>query len=456
MPQNANFRFNHLYEPVFRTKARYILLWGGRARGGSHFGTDYFLYRMTQPEYFRGAIMRSVYGDIRGSLWQDWKDRLSNSDFEEEQFLVNERMSAVYKENGNSFLAKGFKKSSSKQSAKLKSLAGITHILIEEAEEVEEEDFDKLDDSIRTNKIDDIQIVLLFNPPGKNHWIMRRFFNLTEWDPEANGDFNPDAKGYYIATPKNNPDVLAIHSTYLDNYRNLNEKTIKKYEDYGRPASPFYNPEKYYVDVKGLVPEGMRGRIYRNWKPVTKAFFDSLPYESYYGLDFGYSDDPVALVEIKSHNNRNFWHEVIYEPGLTNPALSALMKVRGVDPKKPIYADSSEPKSIKELKDLGWNVHPADKGPDSVLYGINQIRSMENFYTEGSKNLIHENQEYKWQLDTNKEPTNTPVDKHNHAKDAGRYAITTHKNAKRARKVKVGNTSSSTGPVAGKGKLDWI
>jgi phage terminase large subunit len=450
---NANFRFNKIYKPVFTTKARYILIWGGRARGGSHFGTDYFLYKMTQPEYFRGAIMRSVYGDIRGSLWQDWKDRLENSSFDERDFDVQEsRMSANYHKTSNGFIAKGFKKSSSKASAKLKSLAGMTHIMIEEAEEVNEDDFDKLDDSIRTNKIKDIQIILLFNPPGKNHWLMKRFFNLYEWDPEANGDFNPDAKGYYYAEPKNNPDVLCIHSTYQDNIRNLNEKTIFKYQNYGRVDSSFYNAEKYYVDVKGLVPEGVRGRIYKGWKAITSAFFYSLPYESFYGLDFGYSDDPVALVELKSHNNRNFWKERVYEPGLTNPALAAKMRAIGVNPRSPIYADPAEPKSIQELKDLGFNVIPAEKGPDSVLFGIKQIKAMENYYTEDSKNLEHENQEYKWQLDGNKEPTNTPVDKHNHIKDGGRYGITTHRQMKRKRKVIIGKP----GGEEKVNKLDWV
>lgn len=434
--EDNRFEFNQLYKEVFTTKARYILLWGGRARGGSHFGTDYYLYKMTQPEYFRGAIMRAVYSDIKSSLWQDWKDRLENSSFREENFTINDRMTATYKLTGNGFVAKGFKKSSSKQSAKLKSLAGMTHILIEEAEEVEEADFDKLDDSLRTNKVENIQIILLFNPPSKNHWIMRRFFNLEEWDPLSEGDTNPEAKGYYKATPKANTDALIVHSTYLDNISNLNATTIKKYRAYGNPNSPFYDPEKYYVDVKGLVPEGMRGRIYKGWKPVTYEFFRSLPYPSYYGLDFGYSDDPVALVEIKSHNNMNFWHQVVYEPGLTNPALSDIMKARGVDRKLPIYADSAEPKSIQELKDLGWRVLPADKGPDTVLFGIKQIKSMQNYYTETSKNLIKENQEYQWELGPDKEPTNVPKKGNDHIKDAGRYAITTHRGLKRKRNVK--------------------
>lgn len=451
--ENNAFHFNKVYKPVFTTKARYILPWGGRGRGGSHFGTDYFLYKMTQPEYFRGAIMRSIYGDIRGSLWQDFKDRLDNSEFDDGGFELQEsRMSATCKATGNSFISKGFKKSSSKQSAKLKSLAGITHILIEETEEVDETDFDKLDDSIRTNKIDDIQIILLFNPPPKNHWLIKRFFNLVEWEPATVGDLNPDAKGFYQAIPKNNADVLPIPSTYLDNLKNLNYKTIKKYQEYGRPDSPFYNPEKFYVDVKGLVPEGVRGRIYKGWRAITLDFFLSLPYESFYGLDFGYSDDPVALVEIKSHNNQNFWREIIYESGLTNPALAARMRACGVSGRLRIYADSAEPKSIQELHDLGFNVIAAEKGPDSVLFGIKVIRAMVNYYTEESKNLRKENEEYKWQLDANKEPTDVPVDKNNHLKDGGRYAITTHRKMKRKGNLKVGNADTE----ADNNPLNWV
>jgi len=408
---------------------------------------------MTQPEYFRGVIMRSVYSDIKDSLYQDWKDRLESSDFPEEDFAITDsKKSAIYKPTGNGFIAKGFKKSSGSQSAKLKSLAGITHIIIEEAEEVDEEDFNKLDDSIRTNKVENIQIILLFNPPSKNHWLMKRFFNL-----EDCGLFDDQGKPlpYYKAHPKQIPELLAIHSTYEQNLKNLNDKTINKYRAYGNPASNFYNPEKYYIDVLGLVPEGAKGRIYRGWKAISRAFFESLPYQSYYGLDFGYSEDPVALIEIKSHNNRNFYREVIYEVGLTNPGLADLMRVRGVSRKAPIYADSSEPKSIKELKDLGFNVLPAEKGPDSVLYGIKQISAMENYITEDSKNIWFENQEYKWQLDANKEPTNVPKDKNNHAKDGIRYGVTTHRQLKRKRKMVVAGGGQEERPGK-KSMLDWV
>ena len=456
MPSNATFKFNRLYEPVFTTKARYIDIWGGRAAGRSHFGTAYFLFLITQPGYFRGCFLRNVFSDIRDSLFQDFKDRLEESDFDEKDFDINEsKMSIVYKPTGNSIISKGFKKSSGNRSAKLKSLAGITHVLVEEADENNENDVNKLDDSIRTNKIDNIQIIFLHNPPGKNHWLSKRFYNLI--DIELTDKNGKKVEGYYKAVPKTNPDVLVIFSTYKDNIKNLNEKTISKYQAYGDPDSPFYNEEHYYVDVCGLVPEGARGRIYRNWKPVTLEFFRSLPYQSYYGLDFGYSDDPVALIEIKSHNNRNFYHETIYEAGLTNPALAKAMVGKGVPKTAVIYADSSEPKSIQELKDLGFKrVTPADKGPDSVLFGIKQVSAMENYYTETSKNLVKENEEYKWETDADGNTLPVPVDKWNHAKDALRYGVVTDKGSRRKRKFTVAKTEGNDSGTTKQNPLDWV
>lgn len=450
-------KFSKIYKAVFTTKARYIHIWGGRAAGRSFSGTRYFLFLITQSEYFRGVFLRNVFSDIRDSLFADFKDRLAESDFDENDFEINDsKMSILYKPTGNTIISKGFRKSSGNRSAKLKSLAGCTHVLIEEADENPETDVNKLDDSIRTDKIENIQVIFLYNPPSKNHWLIKRYYNLVD-----TGILDHEGKPipYYRAIPKSNPDVLVIHSTYKDNIKNLNEKTIKKYEAYGTPGHQFYNEEMYYVDVCGLVPEGARGRIYRGWKPCSLEFFRSLPYPSFYGLDFGYSDDPVALVEIKSHNNRNFWHEVIYEPGLTNPALADLMRVRGVSKKASIYADSAEPKSIQELKDLGFNVIPADKGPDTLLFGIKQISAMENYITEGSANLWMENEEYKWKLDQNGQPTNEPAKGNDHAKDGGRYGITTHRKMKRKKKIKIAKTDTTpVAPYDNKkaNPLDWL
>lgn len=405
MTKEITIEFNELFEPVFSTKARYIDIWGGRGRGGSHFATDYFLFLITQPNYFRGYFMREVQGDIRGSLFRDFLDRIEEcEDINEDEFLIKESsMHITYLPTGNTITSKGFKKSSGKSTAKLKSLAGATHIIIEECEEVSKNDFKKLDDSLRTIK-GDIQVLRLFNPPPKDHWLIKDYYILQPSDQE----------GFYIAQPKDLPDLLSIHTTYLDNIKNINEKTIQKFESYKESDIEHYN-----VDVRGLIPEGVKGRVFKHFKPIT-----SMPrlFDRIYGLDFGFSEDPTSLTELEIHNNKIICDELIYEPGLTNHAIYLRCKAFGITKADLIVADSAEPKSIKELQEYGLNVVPATKGPDSVKAGIKMLKECEVYVTERSKNLWFEHENYKYQLDSDGIPTGSPIDKFNHGMDSIRYA----------------------------------
>jgi len=453
---DLQFEFNVLFKPVFTTRARYIDNWGGRARGGSHFGTDYFLFLITKPDYFRGCFLRAIFGDIRGSLWQDFKDRVEKQveagRLKMKDFAFNESlMSVKYKPTGNAIISKGFKKSSGSQSAKLKSLAGMTHVLIEECEEVSEEDFNKLDDSLRTDKVDNIQIIRLFNPPSKNHWLIKRNYNLIP--PGIKGHDGKPLQGWYKAVPKDIPELLSIHSTYLDNIDNLNQSTINKYRSYGDKNSPGYNEDFYYRDVEGLISEGKKGRIFTKCYPISYDTFRSLPYPAFYGLDFGYSSDPVALVELKYHNGRLFRHQLIYTPGLTDDDLAIKMRQVGVEKKKRIYADSAEPKSIATLRRKGYMVIPSVKGPDSILNGIKLLQSMDIYTTESSQDLITEAEEYSWALDDLKNPTDEPVDDHNHGWDATRYAVMMHIHKSGA--LKIADTSTSKSVVGRSSADDW-
>lgn len=413
-------RFNHKYQPVFISPARYVHVWGGRGRGGSHFGTDYFLYKITQPQYFRGYLMRQVAGDIRESLWRDFNDRITdNESVDPSLFALQDfAMTAQYLPNANEIISKGFKKSSGNQTAKLKSIAGATNVLIEEGEENAEMDFDQLDDSLRTTK-SDIQIITIFNPPHKDHWLIKRYYNLTPAE-EVHGK---DYSGYYIATPKENKNLLSIHSDYKDNIQNINQTTIEKFEGYRET-----NFEYYATMIKGFVSEGMKGLIFKKWKPITNREFNALEFDSFYGLDFGYSEDPAALIEIKAHNDNIWIKELLYEPGYTNPLLANRFATLGLKRNAEIYADSAEPKSIDEIKAMKWNVKPAVKGQDSVRAGINFLLSKNVFYVDTGLNLIKEKESYRWALDADKNPTNEPVDKFNHLMDALRYGTYTKLN----------------------------
>lgn len=427
-PRVIQLKFNKLYKPVFTTTARYVDIWGGRARGGSHFATDYFLFLITKPGYFRGVFLRAIFGDIRDSLWKDFKDRVEAAvdagQVKMKDFVFNDsKMSVVYTPTGNNIISKGFKKSSGQQSAKLKSIAGATHVIIEECEEVSEDDFSQLDDTLRTNKVEQIQVVRLFNPPSKNHWLIKRFYNLYP-SMEVDRDGNL-VKGWYRAMPKDMPELLSIHSTFEDNIKNVNASTIKNYHNYGNPESPFYKPDYYYRNVRGLVSEGKKGRIFTNVRPIPLQLFNSLPYPSFYGLDFGFND-PNAVVELKYHDGKLFAHELIYQSGLDNDELAARMKVVRINKARKVYADSARPDNIKSLNKYGFIVIGADKGPNSIEYGYRELLNLQIHYTDCSSNLEKEFEEHSWQLDKDKEPTDVPEDDNNHLIDGIRYAYTMH------------------------------
>lgn len=399
-----SLEFASLYEPLFTTKARYIDLWGGRGRGGSFTATQYFLHLITQSEYFRGYFMREIAGDVRESLWRDFKDRIEESDLTGMFDLNESTMTAVFRPTGNTVLSRGFKKSSGNRTAKLKSLAGATHVIIEEAEEIAEEDFRQLDDTLRTKKSENIQIIRIFNPPSKNHWIWRRWYNLM-----------PAAKeGYYEAIPKQDPQLLSIHSTYLDNLKNIHKSSLETWSGYEKT-----DPEYYYTIICGLISEGVRGRIYKHFQPVKEMPNE---YPKFYGLDWGWND-PVALVECENHNKTIWLKELVYQSGITNEELSNRMAELGISRTAPIYADSAEPKDIEQMRRLGWNVKASVKGADSVRNGIKFLQQHNVFVTENSLNLWKESENYRWRLDQYKKPTEEPEDKDNHLMDAIRYAM---------------------------------
>lgn len=419
MPQ---FSFNKIYAPVFSTKARTIDIWGGRGRGGSHFGTDYFLFLITQPIYFRGYFVRQTFNDIRDSLFRDFKDRIAdNPTIDINDFHIQENeMKILYKPTGNLIISKGVKKDG-QRTAKMKSIAGATHVLIEEADELGQEDYDQLDLSLRTIKADKIQILRVFNPPSKNHWIWRDY-TLTE----------SEITGYYDAYPKSTADILSVFSTYHENIRNIQESTITKFEGFKST-----NPEYYYTTVRGLISEGARGRIYAGckWKSITDEFFEELDLRGIYVLDFGYSSDPNALAHIKGHNQHVYARELLYQTELDNLELAKRLIDLGISIKDMIIADPGNGGDLRiaELRrgwpniegypDLakGFTIYPTIKGQDSINTGIGMVKSSIVHWTESSKNAWKEYQEYKWALDKDKNPTDTPVDKDNHLMDDLRY-----------------------------------
>jgi len=393
---------NSCYKPLFTSNARYIILMGGRGAGRSTVASQLANARLVAPEYFRCAIMRYILGDIRNSIYREITDRA------DEIGIINKLRindSTMYIEHGeNSINAVGFKKSSGDQKSKLKSLANYNCVIVEEADEIPEADFMQLDDSLRTVK-GDITIILLLNPPAKSHWIIKRWFNLL---PSGIKDF------YLPELKPELTDTLYIRTSYEDNIVNIAPASIAQYENYKETK-----PNHYWNMIKGYVPETVKGKIYNNWQVIDEVPHEARLYK--YGLDFGYTNDPTSIVGVYQYNGGYILDEITYQKGLGNKPIADILLT--LEPMI-VVADSSEPKSIDEIKLHGVNIIPATKGSGSVNQGIQFVKDQKISVTKRSVNILNEYENYAWDVDKlTGESKNIPIDKYNHALDAVRYAL---------------------------------
>lgn len=241
-------------------------------------------------------------------------------------------------------------------------------------------------------------------------------------------DYNPDALFWgddYI----NENNFLRL--TFEDN-EYLSESEVKSILDY--KTKGFHNvnfPEeelfkesniknKYWANkwkVYGLGKVGsLEGVVFTNWEII-----ESIPTEAKYnksGVDFGYTNDPTTIIDKYNFNGIPIYDEALYEKGLVNSAIAKELKSF----KRNVVADSAEPKSIQEIKNYGVLIKGAEKGKDSISFGVQNIQSYEKFYvTRRSINLIAELGKYIWAKDRQGNSLNVPIDNHNHCIDPIRY-----------------------------------
>ena len=223
-------------------------------------------------------------------------------------------------------------------------------------------------------------------------------------------DWNPISEfWFYSEMLGRRDDIDFITLTFLDN-EGLDDITRKEIES--------HRDNKIWWQVYGLGQLGeVETRIYTGWQII-----DEIPHQARldrYGLDFGYSNDPTAIVAIYYYNGGYIWDEVCYEKGLSNKNIADILKNL---PKAIVIADSAEPKSIDEIKSYGITILPANKGPGSVLQGIQKVQQQRVSVTKRSVNIIREYRNYVWITDKDGKIINEPIDMNNHAMDAGRYA----------------------------------
>jgi phage terminase large subunit len=226
-------------------------------------------------------------------------------------------------------------------------------------------------------------------------------------------DFNP-ANEFWVHTElKDEPDSDFLILTYKDNEALDNSivEQIEKNRDKAKTSSYWANWWKVYGEGQLGMLEGV---VFSNWKII-----DTIPKEARLlgiGLDFGYTNDPTAIVEVYAYNNQRIVNQIVYQNGLVNSDIAKRLPKNVI-----VYADSSEPKSIEEIRRLGITIKGVTKGKDSINYGIDVMQRQEYLVTNQSVDLIKELRSYIWDTDKTGRRLNKPIDFNNHGIDALRY-----------------------------------
>jgi len=231
-------------------------------------------------------------------------------------------------------------------------------------------------------------------------------------------DYNPDRTFWAITDVMYEPDAERIILNYKDNEA-LNKSTIEQFEINRKKA----DTSEYWKNWCKVYIEGevgsLEGVVFNNWKEI-----DFLPEEAEMigiGLDFGFTNDPTTAIAVYKSEGEYYIDELFYQTNLTNSSINSLLEQSGISKSTEIWADSADPKSIKEIKNYGWRIQGATKGPDSIKYGIGLIQEHQLYITRRSNNLVEELQNYQWMKDKDGSKSNSPIDAFNHGIDALRY-----------------------------------
>jgi phage terminase large subunit len=386
--------FNKIYKKYMYENRRYQLYFGGSSSGKSYFlaqrciidvargGRNYMICRNTAT-----TIKKSVFNEICKAISFFKLDKC---------FSINKSDLVITCINGYQILFVGLD-----DTEKIKSTTPakgvLTDIWIEEATETEYKKFKQLDKRLRGVSKHPKRLILSFNPILKSHWIYKEFFS--NWD-----DTKQEYKG---------ENVSILKTTYKDN-KFLTHDDVKSLES---------ETDKYYYEVYTLGNWGVLGAvIFKNWSTEDLSeyipTFDKLKV----GLDFGFSQDPAAMpVTYYDKKKKTIYiFDELYELELTNDVLAREVKKRIGS--EYVVCDSSEPKSIKELKQYDVRALPAKKGKDSVNHGIQWLQQQNIIVHISCTNMINELSQYKWKEDKDGNVLKVPVDKNNHLIDALRYA----------------------------------
>lgn len=357
---------------------RYLSYLGGAGSGKSVSLTQRTVLRVLREPGHRILVVRKVASTLRNSVYRLFKDVIGDWGLSH-LFTFSDSYLNIRCVNGSEIIFVGLD-----NAEKLKSVAGITSIWVEEATELSEKDFNQLDLRLRGRAEHHKEVCLSFNPISETHWLKKRFYDVVR------------------------DDVFTLTTTYKDN-RFLDDHYVEVLE-------ALKDSDPVYYAVYCLAQWGSTGNlVWNNYK--VKDFpldqFDAL----YAGLDFGFND-PSAFLVVGVKDSELYIVKEFYQTHLTNRELmDRLTPYRGLR----ITADCAEPDRIKEFYQHGFNISPCKKYKGSVKHDIDFIRGKKIWVHPSCKHFLAEISGYTYQTDMNGNPTEEPIGVNDHLMAALRY-----------------------------------
>lgn len=376
-----------VYDHLNDYSKRIEVYYGGAGSGKSYGAMQKILLKALNDKR-KVLVVRKVARTLYHSVFSLLTDLLMESGFYR-YARINRSQGHITICNGSEFLFKGID-----DPEKIKSINALTDIVVEEATELSLEDFTQL--NLRLRSMEQWpQIYLMFNPVSKQNWVYRYFFEQT---PE---------------------DCRLVRSSYRDN-RFLPQAYVRQLQELERSNPAYYRIYTLgeFATLDSLVYPAVEKRLVADQEVQGLPFFG--------GVDFGYINDPTALVWGRYDKAQR----VIYILGeyfgrrMDNRAIANTIQALGLAKERWI-ADSAEQKSIAEIRELGiCRIKAAQKGAGSVLYGISWVNGHHIVLDERCVSMAEEFENYVWKKDKNTgEPINEPEDSNNHGMDALRYGL---------------------------------
>ena len=399
---------NRIYHQLKDVSARYTLVWGGR-RSGKSVAISQLLVMLACGSPRKILIVRKFGTSIRLSTWPRMLQAVDESvGLHKCQVRLVDK--EIHLPNGSVFLFTG-----ADDVEKMKSIEGLTDVWVEESTEIEENDLNVIDAGLSANVTPRPRIFFSFNPipaiPGSPFWLQRRFLNRV-----------PHELGKLVVK-----DDIAVLKTYYRHNAYCPPETVKLLTGYETDS-----PDLFEMWALGNWVI-LKGAILKDWD--TEPFAPEGVPCSGFGLDYGFANDPAAVVKLWKRG-RDIWiEEQLYATDLTNPDLSIGMQDAGMRPGVDVIkADSAEPKSIEEMRRMGWIISGAKKWPDYKREAALFLKGHHLHVVGASPNLKREIATWSWKQDPKDPEKVLPIvaDGNDHTMDAMIYGAFTKPGALQA------------------------